>query len=349
MAKALLLLCAATPQPPDLYVERLPRFGKLWGGAWEMGMLGTLKVSTEPPTPRLRKACPWPIDTVIRFSGNAQPKRDWTALQELAPALLGDVGGALASTTGRPVLTRVPAATREALWSAVEPTIGDAEAFAKALEPALKWKDAALEDAFAAKLSRVLAERGDPEIYEDLVTISTQYRTAAGQWLERDRVLPMLLQAEQAGVALHGSAREKLDAHYTHTWEEWARKNRPATVDTHAILGEAAAGERRAQVVLAWWCAHHSEDDADRAALFAAFTRASAERGRWPEPIRRPLADLIWKSGVEPAPPGALDPGDAGWVADQLAALAAEKKRYAELIAGINARNAATHARMSGR
>ncbi|MFT3767909.1 MAG: hypothetical protein QM820_20865 [Minicystis sp.] len=347
MAKVILLVCAATPQSPDVYLKKLPRFGKLWGGAWEMGMLGTLKVSTEQPAPRLRKAYPWTIDTVIRFSGNAKPKSDWTALHELAEALLGDVGGALASTTGRPLLTRVPAATREALWRAVEPAIGDAKALTNALEAALKWRDAAIDEDFAPRLSRVLVERGDPGVYEDLARISTQY--AAGQWLERGRFVRMLLEAEQAGLPLHGRAREQLDAHHTRSWEDWARRTPPSTVDTHVILREAAAGDRRAQVVLAWWCGHHPDEGAERAALFAAFTRASAERGRWPDALRRPLADSIWKSGAEPAPRGALDPSDAGWVADQLAARAAEQKRYQDSIAGINARNAAMHARMSGR
>jgi hypothetical protein len=350
MAKVLLLLCAKPPRSPDHYLASLPRPRALWKGAsFAAGALGTLSVTVEQPTPKTRKLYPWRLDTVVRFAGMAKPKRDWTALEELAEAVLGEVGGVLASS--KVVLARLPAPVRAELWRGVDDALADpAERLAPALEAALCWPDAKLAEELAAKLDDALVARADPRAYEALVALVTQgyelETESVRDWLdtfdeETTRLEKMLERADAASVALTEGSREKLHEARRRVWESWAAAHAPAGVEADEIVAGAAAGEGRARRVLATWCERHAEPGAPRDDLTGALARFSASAGPWPPALREPAQALLWEAPDEPLPVAALHRADARWVEEQLAARAAERRRYAELVAGINARNAA--------
>lgn len=352
MAKTILLLCAKPPRSPDHYLAALPRTRALWKGAdWSLAALGTIDVTIEPPTPKARKLYPWRNDTIVRFSGMAKPKRDWTALAGLAEAVLDDVGGAMA--TSRVILARLPPAVRAELWRPIDEALADPErSLVPALQAAVRWPDAKLAEEIAAKLDDALVGRADPRIYEVLTNLVDhgydRDEEAVSEWLdtyadETTRLEKMLERAEAGGVVLGSASREKLQEARRRVWEGWAEAHAPSGAEADEIVADAAAGVPRGQGVLEIWCDRHGEPGAARDALAGALTRTSATHGPWPAKVREAVKTLLWKApdAPLPAPGAALHRADARWLKEQLAARAEERKRYEELVAGINARNAA--------
>jgi hypothetical protein len=354
MAKVLSLICAAAPKAPARYLAKLPRVQKLWSGAgWDVATFGTLDVATVPPTPRAQKLYPWRIHTVVRFSGMAKPKRDWTALRDLAEAVLDDVGGVLAES--KVVVARLPGGARASLWRAIEDALGEPTLpLAEALSAATAWNDPLTDEEIAARLEETLRQQARIAPYETLVQLGGDHGARPGveRWLgaplgEGTRLELLLERADESGLRLGPLASERLRQGRRRRWLSWAFDSPPSRSDVAEIVAEAARGELRGRTVLAQWCELHVAG-AERAPLVRALARASAVGGPWPEAVREAARPLIWKSEDEPFPHRdvALHATDAQWVAGELAARAEERRRYAELVAGINERNAARFRQM---
>jgi hypothetical protein len=351
MTKILLLVCDAAPRPPSHYLASLPKVGKSWSGAaWGGGTLGGIAVSEEAASPRVRKAYPWAIAKVLRVQGKAPP-RDWRLFQPLADAVLADVGGAAMSTTGRLLAANLPHGARSALWDAIEAGVdGEGAALFVALEAAVKWGDIPFEKDLLEQLAEVLLGRRDPALYERVVALSHSGGPAA-EWLKAlgargTPLVRMLEAADDAGVPLLPEAMTMLNEHRVRGWQRWAGDTPVEKIDLDALLDEAAAGGGRGETALRHWCETRRTSSEIQQALGAALTRFSARRGPWPEAWRKLLAALV-RNAEDGAPlqaaGGSLHPDDARWVAQELATMAEERRRYEELVAGINARNAARY------
>lgn len=349
MAKTVSLICAAAPRGPAHYLARLRHVTPAWSGAdWDAGKLGRLVVDVEPVKPGYRKLYPWRIHTVVRFRGMASPKRDWTPVHALAEAVLEDVGGVMIAS--RVVLARLPSGVRASLCSTIEEAL-DARPprFLDALTAAVKWKDPLTDEALAARLEETIRRRGDTAPLETLVQLACRdhasdvYRWLGARVGDATRLVHMLERTDEAGLPLGSLARERLRAARTARWRVWAHETPPSRGDVAEVVSLALTGDPRARVVLAVWCQHHVEEGPERVNLASALMRASAARGSWPEAVREAVRQLIWKSEDDPLPGrgGALHEDDARWVAGELAARNAERRRYDELVAGIDARNKA--------